>query len=464
MIGTLALYLIAAPPGEWALPPLSFILMALMAGWWLAGFGLMLYAAISGAAKWARPILQRLLGTTGRLMADNLRRDRQRVALTVLTLIASLTMIVSVNGTLQHIGVSITQADENLLRTWVFLSFDINGGMETYRKLTITSLQIPPERLTKIEAIAGESALVSGAYAVIVPQLSFLIPNLPSFIVDEHALRRAGIVNFYEGGWETAMPPMESGCGLLLTPLVAQNNDVWTGDTITINSGVEGPIECTVAGIGTSPVFNTSVLSSRMARAYGVIAPAAIIIQPNIDADADALIAALSAFADEHENLYLINVADFFTQIREGAGEFTALLNGPLLLTILVAMAGVTNTMMMSVTERQHELGLLRAVGATRRQIRVIVAGEAALMGLIGAALGVIVGAGLVAIVAVSGSSAFWNVRTNLWRTAIEALRPALGAGLLGLIAAPVLCALAAWIPARAIVRGTPIQTLESEH
>ena len=42
----------------------------------------------------------------------------------------------------------------------------------------------------------------------------------------------------------------------------------------------------------------------------------------------------------------------------------------------------------MSVTERRRELGLLRAVGATRRQVTAVVVGEATLMGLVGGVLG----------------------------------------------------------------------------
>ena len=48
----------------------------------------------------------------------------------------------------------------------------------------------------------------------------------------------------------------------------------------------------------------------------------------------------------------------------------------------------------MQVTERRRELGLLRAVGATQRDVRMVVLGEAALIGLIGGLLGVLLGIG----------------------------------------------------------------------
>ncbi|MDX6681124.1 MAG: putative transport system permease protein [Solirubrobacteraceae bacterium] len=63
-----------------------------------------------------------------------------------------------------------------------------------------------------------------------------------------------------------------------------------------------------------------------------------------------------------------------------------------LALSVVIALFGIVNTLALSVYERTRELGLLRAVGATRRQIRQIVRGEAIITAVMGAVLGVGIG------------------------------------------------------------------------
>jgi putative ABC transport system permease protein len=63
-----------------------------------------------------------------------------------------------------------------------------------------------------------------------------------------------------------------------------------------------------------------------------------------------------------------------------------------LALSVIIALFGIANTLSLSILERRHELGLLRAVGMTRGQLRAMVRWEAVVIGLIGALLGLAVG------------------------------------------------------------------------
>jgi hypothetical protein len=84
-------------------------------------------------------------------------------------------------------------------------------------------------------------------------------------------------------------------------------------------------------------------------------------------------------------------------------------------------------------------------------------------LNMIGAGIGIAAGIDFVIALVVAGGTARWGVRDMaLWPTALNALRPALLNGIFGLIAAPVICALAAWLPVRAIMRAAPIRALES--
>jgi len=124
--------------------------------------------------------------------------------------------------------------------------------------------------------------------------------------------------------------------------------------------------------------------------------------------------------------------------IDQVLGMVTALL----LLTIAIALLGITNTLALSVFERTREIGLLRAVGMTDRQLRTMVRAEAILIAavatVVGVALGTALGAGAV---------------TLLGRTAQAAV--VLPAGQLTLIVAATLIAglIAGLIPARRAAR-----------
>jgi len=113
-----------------------------------------------------------------------------------------------------------------------------------------------------------------------------------------------------------------------------------------------------------------------------------------------------------------------------------------LALAIVIAVLGILNTLALSVLERTRELGLLRAVGMSRRQTKRMIRWEAVIVAVIGAALGVAVGVFF-----------GWAVVRAIADTGISSLSIPLGQLVLYVVIAGLLGVLAAVFPARRAAR-----------
>jgi putative ABC transport system permease protein len=112
-------------------------------------------------------------------------------------------------------------------------------------------------------------------------------------------------------------------------------------------------------------------------------------------ASKDQLKAALKPFPDAKVQTR----ADFKDEVNKNMNQFFALLYVLLALSVVVSLFGIVNTLVLSVFERTRELGMLRAVGMTRRQVRRMIRQESIVTALIGAVLGMLLGVFLSALV-----------------------------------------------------------------
>jgi putative ABC transport system permease protein len=124
------------------------------------------------------------------------------------------------------------------------------------------------------------------------------------------------------------------------------------------------------------------------------------------EADIERADAALATLADEYPQLQFETQADWTARLEGQLDNFLVIINVFLGLAIVIALLGITNTMALSVLERTREIGLMRAIGMTRRQTRSMIRLEAAVVSLFGALLGVLVGLafGWLAVVAIPAS------------------------------------------------------------
>ena len=108
--------------------------------------------------------------------------------------------------------------------------------------------------------------------------------------------------------------------------------------------------------------------------------------------DADQARAAVDAIAVDYPTVQVENKQEFKDSSQQQLNAFLAVIFVFLFLSLVIALLGIGITLSLSVFERTRELGLLRAVGMTRRQMRRMVRWEAVIVAVFGGLLGVAVG------------------------------------------------------------------------
>lgn len=100
----------------------------------------------------------------------------------------------------------------------------------------------------------------------------------------------------------------------------------------------------------------------------------------------------LESLTDDRPDVVVQDRAEFVASQTAFIDVFVAVVYGLLALAVIIALIGIANTLSLSVLERTREFGLLRAVGMSKRQLRWAVRGEAAIVAVFGALLGMVVG------------------------------------------------------------------------
>jgi putative ABC transport system permease protein len=108
----------------------------------------------------------------------------------------------------------------------------------------------------------------------------------------------------------------------------------------------------------------------------------------------DAAYTALKSALHDYPQYTVRDQTDYKQELKDQIGQLLNLIYGLLALAIIVAVLGVVNTLALSVVERTREIGLMRAIGLSRRQLRRMIRMESVVIALFGALLGLGLGMG----------------------------------------------------------------------
>ena len=312
---------------------------------------------------------------TGELARENASRNPKRSATTSLTLMIGVALVVTATMFAATLSELISgDLDEELLADHVVTISDAvagaGGGLDPAIATAIGSLDGVDAAVgirsvfAQVDDGFGQVSGVDTAQIATVTDLGVVEGRVSDFGPDEVAVRQ----------------PTAEDEGLAL------------GDTVTVRFQ-QGAATVTVAGIydrGYQVVgewlVDNSLLDASLSRSLDT----RILVRAE-DAS-QSLIAGIDAALASDPTARISTRNEF---IDDQAGQITdllILLYALLGMSVVVALIGIVNTMSLSIHERTRELGLLRAVGMTARQLRRTVRYEAAIIALIGTLAGLVLG------------------------------------------------------------------------
>nr|WP_282548800.1 FtsX-like permease family protein [Streptomyces rochei] len=221
----------------------------------------------------------------------------------------------------------------------------------------------------------------------------------------------------------------------------AEKHGVQVGDTISVAFKGGETAKLKIAAITSDDVAidqGARYISIETMRKYlpaENVPPNMIMFAKAEEGQADQAYAALKKSLDAYPQYQVADQTDYKQELKDQVGQLLNMVYGLLALAIIVAVLGVVNTLALSVVERTREIGLMRAIGLSRRQLRRMIRMESVVIALFGALLGLGLGMGWGAtaqkLLALEGL----NVLDIPWPTIIGVF---IGSAFVGLFAALV--------------------------
>ncbi len=318
----------------------------------------------------------------GRLATDNARRSPRRTAATAAALTIGLALVSLAAVVSDSLKATFLSAMDQSVEADLFVygdTFNPQAGFSTELGADLQQLAVQRPDLVKsvltMRWTLGGVRVGDGFKDVVAAELAVLNEHMDLEVI-EGAEFRAGT-----GG---VLVHVDSASDLGLT----------IGDSVAAEFPGNRISELTVAAIfEDSTLLGNWVVDVSVFDSHLPTAPLGwISVRFPVGADHVASRAAIEVYTDAYPQVVVENRSEFRDAQEKQLDQLLSIIQVFLGLSLLIAVLGITNTMALSVYERTRELGLLRAIGMTRRQLRRMVRWEAVIIALFGGLLGVAMG------------------------------------------------------------------------
>ncbi len=383
-----------------------------------AGIGCVavLIGCVLAAAVIGRPIVwlfgrfyQAVFGEIGKLAERNATRQPRRTAATAstlmigLALVTTVTILASSTTTSVRAGLTDTQRGDFLMSPVNFRPFD--------RAIADAAADVDGVETTWV---------FSNSVSAVGDQQIFLTGATPEAITDGSATEiLAGQLNA-DGG--SALVSMDESREL----------DLPMGKTFQLAGAAGAPVDVLVTGIfdaDSDQTLRGGIIVNM--ETYDKVADASVVSLVKVKvaegADPDAVRKGLDEAAADLPTVVITDNVEYADSLVGQFGQVFAVINALLALAIVISVLGIVNTLGLSVMERTREIGLLRAVGITRPQLRRVIRLESVVVAVLGSLLGVALGVAFgVILVRLLRDSGITDLSIVWWQLALYVVVAAL--------------------------------------
>jgi putative ABC transport system permease protein len=370
----------------------------------IIGASLLVPAIIFGLSRLLGGTLRRA-GVTGLLAHANLAAAIPRLSISVAALAVSLSMMVAVAVMIGSFRDTVAYWVGQTLRADLFIGPGLQptvGSEQTLSPAVVDAVRQHPDVETvdpfrQIDIVYRDSLVVLGAgnFGIVLDKGTLLFKSPPDA---RAALARA-----------------EGTDAVIVSETFANRFGVRPGDHITLPTP-RGPQPFAVAAVYYDYAADRGVIvmdRSRFEPWFGRLAPTGVAAYLKPGADTERVRAEILDGLDDGHRVFIYTNSALRAEVLRVFDNTFAITYALEIIAIVVAMLGVGATLLTLVLERRRELGMLRLIGAARRQVQQVVVIEAALIGAASQTIGLLVGLAisLVLVYVINLQSFGWTIQ-----------------------------------------------------
>ena len=321
--------------------------------------------------------LQVLAPTSGRLARENAARNPQRTAATAAALMIGLALVVFVAVFAQGLKTSFVDALARSNRADVVVSDD--SGMMALSTQGVRAVRALPQVQTAT-GIGFTSMKVDGSVTGV-------------SAVEPKAFPAVWHFTWIEGGSDALLARLDGGKAIVEEQF-AKAHHLTPGSRLTLMAQSGKKLTLTVIGEHRDPMLmNGITVGNEVFERLGVPTDPAIFLAkaaPGVSSTElkTEMTKALTGFPTQTVR----TEADYDAYMKKQVNQILVMLYALLAMSVTISIFGIVNTLVLSVCERTREIGMLRAIGSSRRQIRRMVRYESVITAVIGGVLGIVAG------------------------------------------------------------------------
>lgn len=352
----------------------------------LAGGAVLIFLAVAMLSRYiVRPVVGVLgrpigmvAGGVGRIASENAARNPARTAVTAAALMIGIGLVVFVTIFVGGIRESFTGAIDSSLKSELTVSARGFGGTLP-AGVTAAVADLPGVQVAS--PVGGTAVQVgTGAYALI-------------------GVDPATLPDVYAFDWSSGSDALLGTLGAdraLVEDSIATTLKVKPGDSIKVLSINGKSATFTVAGTYVDPTILNGIVVNQPALVPLLQSNATglntVFIKEDPGADPAAVQASVEEALAQYPTAQVQSNQEQKDQAASGVNTILVIFYALLALSVVISLFGIVNTLVLSIFERTREIGMLRAVGTTRRQLRAMIRWEAVITSIIGGVLGVLLG------------------------------------------------------------------------